>query len=315
MAIRSARRRLASEDRYALVKLPEAPSTIWRYDYAENDQNTYEWVESRQSSDLNNILPVPLPVKARILLLEGVTEGAIAICCSQLGVPREFFTYHKSESVRARNVNTTSSKHCLSAKWSRLVNQSARHWEIQSRILQGTPYSVDTSRDPRFLRLDHKRYQRVPGVFRPYCPISQTPEGILQHAARENISLFWIHDDPSLFVLVVVDPKREHYIIEKKYQLWGTELNESSITESCFLGEVDGYAKARFVEELRRCEGQTLMNDFVHGIQNIIAHIMVTDTTEVLTSLHDALDEIDLSLSQDDILRSSLHVWRERFGL
>lgn len=155
MAIRSARRRLALEDRYALVKLPETPSTIWRYDYVENDQNTYEWVKSRQSSDLNNILPVPLPVKARILLLEGVTEGAIAICCSQLGVPREFFTYHKSESVRTRNVNCTSSKHCFSAKWSRLVNQSARHWEIQSRILQGTPYSVDTSRDPRFLRLDH----------------------------------------------------------------------------------------------------------------------------------------------------------------
>jgi len=42
---------------------------------------------------------------------------------------------------------------------------------------------------------------------------------------------------------------------------------------------------------------------------------MVTDTTEVLTSLHDALDEIDLSLSQDNILRSSLHMWRERFGL
>lgn len=113
----------------------------------------------------------------------------------------------------------------------------------------------------------------------------------------------------------MVDPKREHYIIEKKYQLWDTELNESSTTESCFLDEVDGYAKVRFVEELRRCEEQTLMGDFAHGIQNIIAHIMATNTTEVLISLQDALDEIDLSLSQDDILRSSLHMWRERFGL
>jgi hypothetical protein len=114
---------------------------------------------------------------------------------------------------------------------------------------------------------------------------------------------------------VVVDPKREHRIIEKKYQLWGTELNESFTTESCFLDEADSYVKICFVEELRRFEEQTLMDDFIHGIQYIVAHIMVMNTSEVLTSLHDSLDEIDLSLSQDDILRSSLHVWRERFGL
>ena len=56
------------------------------------------------------------------------------------------------------------------------------------------------------------------------------------------------------------------------------------------------------------------MDDFVGEIQNITKRIMIANTTEVLTSLHDALDEIDLSLAQDDILRRSLHVWRERFG-
>ena len=113
----------------------------------------------------------------------------------------------------------------------------------------------------------------------------------------------------------MVDPKREHFIIEKKYNLWGTELKESSTIEPCFLGEVAGYTKARFVKELKSCEEQMPMDKFVHRIQNIIAHIMVTSATQVLTSLHDALDNIDLSLSQDDILRSSLQVWRQRFGL
>ena len=321
------------EDQYALVKLPEVPSTIWRYDYTENDRNSYEWIESRQSSDLTNILSVPPNIQARILLLEGLSEGTIAACCSQLKLSDEFVTYHNSESVRMRPVDTTSSDHCLSAKWSRLVNQSARHWKIESMISKGTPYNVDTFKDPKDLRLDHERYQRVPGVFRPYCPISQMPEGIMQHAARESISISWAHENPSSFgkikydsgtwfyililsaVLLVVDPKREHFIIEKKYQLWGTELKESSTIEPCFLNEVVGYTRVRFVKELKNCEKQMPMDGFVHRIQNIIARIMVTNENEVLARLHDALDTIDLSLSQDDILRSSLHVWRERFGL
>lgn len=113
----------------------------------------------------------------------------------------------------------------------------------------------------------------------------------------------------------MVDPKREHFIIEKKYKLWGTELKESSTTEPCFLNEVVGYTRARFVKELKDLEEQMPMDKFVHGIQSIIARIMVTNATEVLDSLHAALDNIDLSLSQDDVLRSSLHIWRERFGL
>ena len=190
---------MALEEQHALVRLPEAPSTIWRYDYTENDRNTFEWIEFRQSSNLTNILPVPPSIEARILLLEGLSEEAIAACCSQLGVPDEFFTYHESERVRMRPVDTTSTKHCLSAKWSRLVNQSARHWKIESMISKGTPYNVNTFKDPKDLRLDHERYRRVPGMFRPYCPISQPPEGILLHAARESISIYWVHETPCSF--------------------------------------------------------------------------------------------------------------------
>jgi len=187
------------ENQHALADLSEAPLAIWRYDYARNDENKYEWIESPPSTNLANMLPVPTSIQARILLLESLTEEAIAACRSQLGIPNEFFTYHQSKSVRMRPVNITSGKHCLSAKWSRLVNQSARHWKIETRILKGTPYDVDTLKDPKDLRLDHERYKRVPGVFRPYCPVSQLPGEIWQQAAQESISMSWIHDDPSLF--------------------------------------------------------------------------------------------------------------------
>ena len=170
-------------------------------------------------------------------------------------------------------------------------------------------------------------------MFRLYHPISEMPEEKVQHAARESISISWVHDNPNSFskiksdscisfhlltlsaVLVVVDPRREHFIIEKKYKLWGTELKESSTIQPCFLNEVVGYTRAHFIKELQNCEEQMPMDKLVHRIQNIIARIMVTNTTEVLNSLHDALDNIDLSLSRDEVLRSSLHVWRERFGL
>jgi len=113
----------------------------------------------------------------------------------------------------------------------------------------------------------------------------------------------------------VIDPKRQYHIVKKKYRFLGSELNSSSAAEFCFLNEFYNYAKVRLSEELRRCEKETLVNDFVYGIQKAVVNIMTTSTAEVLSSLHDALDEIDLSLSQDDVLRSYLPVWRERFGL
>ena len=165
-------------------------------------------------------------------------------------------------------------------------------------------------------------------MFQPYYPISQMPDETLQHGARESISISWVHDSLSSLgkirydsstpfsllilsaVLVVVDPKREHFITKKEYRVWVAEFMQSSFVTRCFLKEVDGYTKARFFKELNNCEGQMPMDNLVHRLQNIIARVMVTNATEVLTSLHDALDKIDLSLSQDDILR-----WRERFGL
>ena len=137
--------------------------------------------------------------------MEGLSEEMIAACRSQIGVPIEFFTYHRNESVRLRPADTTSSEHCLSARWSRRVMQSTRHWKIESMISKGTPYNVDTFKDPKDLRLDHERYRRVPGVFRPYCPISQLPEGILLHAARESISIYWVHENPCSFSKIKYD--------------------------------------------------------------------------------------------------------------
>ena len=50
----------------------------------------------------------------------------------------------------------------------------------------------------------------------------------------------------------MVDPQREHYVTEKKYQLWGGEANEYSYTQPCFLDETGSYGKMRFVHELEK---------------------------------------------------------------
>jgi Mg2+ and Co2+ transporter CorA len=112
----------------------------------------------------------------------------------------------------------------------------------------------------------------------------------------------------------VVDPIREHKIQEKIYKVWGAEIEGSSITERCFLGEINCYAKTRFAKELMKIKEQPLAASFGLILQRIIANIMARDTTDILYSLHDAMDNIDLSLSQDEIIRNSLGEWRHRFG-
>ena len=114
--------------------------------------------------------------------------------------------------------------------------------------------------------------------------------------------------------LLVVDPIREHQIEEKTFKFWGPETDSTSTTESCFIGEVDGYAKARFITELTKQREQLLPENFGLVLQEIIADIVSSDTSEILYSFHDALDDIDLSLSQDEVIRTSLGLWRDRFG-
>lgn len=84
------------------------------------------------------------------------------------GVHRELFSIHESENVRLRPGDVFGSKHCLFMSWSRVAQQAPEEWYMESRISRGTPYSVETSKDPRDLQLGHDHYQRLRRTFRPY---------------------------------------------------------------------------------------------------------------------------------------------------
>ncbi len=75
------------------------------------------------------------------------------------------------------------------------------------------------------------------------------------------------------------------------------------------------YGRMRFIEELKRNSKQILTDGLVHQTKSIIVRIIVTNITEVLTSLHDALDNIDLSYPKTiffaDPCISSGHVYHE----
>ncbi|KAH8587714.1 cora-like Mg2+ transporter protein-domain-containing protein [Bisporella sp. PMI_857] len=72
--------------------------------------------------------------------------------------------------------------------------------------------------------------------------------------------------------------------------------------------------RERFMEQLEKCNGKDNLSSLRSTIQNIIIQMIVTDSGTILSSLNEALDEIDLSMSQDDILRGSLGEWRNNFG-
>jgi Mg2+ and Co2+ transporter CorA len=65
---------------------------------------------------------------------------------------------------------------------------------------------------------------------------------------------------------------------------------------------------------LGKCEEQAVLNTPKSTILNIITKMILDDTVTVLSRLNEALDEMDLSMADDEILRKSLRDWRNRFG-
>ena len=133
---------------------------------------------------------MPKGVKARLYLIEGLTDDTNRQYNFKLGVPQQFFDFHESNTIRCVDATVDQGACRFFAKWSRPEN----------RIKKGTPYSLDTVRDPLELRLDHERYKRYPGIHRVYTPISETVADGIHHAATECISCYWKHNNEDSLV-------------------------------------------------------------------------------------------------------------------
>jgi Mg2+ and Co2+ transporter CorA len=97
-----------------------------------------------------------------------------------------------------------------------------------------------------------------------------------------------------------------------QYNLWGVEGKGSTEVVDCFVDDLD--RRKRFMKDLQTCEQKSNLSSLKSTIEKLIIQTIFNDSITILASLNDALDEIDLSMSQDDILRRSLREWRNNFG-
>lgn len=165
-------------------------SSLQIYEYSEDHHGILEWRNTEQTH-IVEIMPLSESVKARLYLVEGLTDDVTNIYNTKLGVPLQFFEFHKSDIIRGVNTKVDWDICSFFAKWSRPVWQSDKKWDIESQIANETPYNINTVTDPFKLRLDHERYGRYSSIHRPYGPISDIIEHKLCHAATECISCYW----------------------------------------------------------------------------------------------------------------------------
>lgn len=342
---------------------PPDTHSSWTREYYKDNQDVPRWHkrDGTLSFSSENDLSLRLePNKAKLFLVEGLTENVIEVYRKlQPKVPSALLEYHKSNNIYSAIANTHNGENSFFAKWSRLVKQKTKHWDIANRIAKGTPYNIDTSVDPQKLRLDHEQYKQKPYVHRPYSPISDldsgnpvsggsfpgdsVPGGLasggsvshritqyfscfqarkgpgspvsneLRHAATQCISCFWSCENSGFIGILIFDSTPKHIITTRQYKLWGKNDHEEIISEPCFSAEEYSSSRDRFISELEKCEKQGIQ-EFEPTLANIIVNMMRDDTSKMLPCLNEALDKIDISLSDDAILQKSLQTWRDRLG-
>ena len=175
-----------------------ARSSVIIYDYIEDSNGDLTWQELKPSGlfSLPLIQSSPDNVKARLCVVEGLTEEVKdAFSASILRIPAGFFELHTADSFQRTDPSFKSATSSFFAKWPRPVTETADQWAIERRISSGKPWNIDMDKDPHSVSLDHQRYSRLPGIYRPYWPICINPTGGMSFAAMENVSVHW--DDHS----------------------------------------------------------------------------------------------------------------------
>ena len=143
-------------------------------------------------------MPFPSSVRIRLCLIEDLTDTTIdKYVDSPLEIPLEFFESHEQDTIRHIDTKSSPESFAFFAKWARPATQSSRNSDIEDWISKGRPYNIDINSDPHKVRLNHERYCRRPGTYRPYCHIGATPTDMIR-AATECTSLYWrnVNDNP-----------------------------------------------------------------------------------------------------------------------
>ncbi|KAI9771082.1 MAG: hypothetical protein M1840_002433 [Geoglossum simile] len=258
-------------------------------------------------------------------LLEGLSKESITYFGkSPFDTSKEFFHNHSLDYLPSGQPEPTPN--CFFFKWPRRVLQESELWDRETRIRANKPYDSNTSADPEKLGLDHKRFQRHPRIYRPYDTLepqlnnrtSPFPDptsypGCVRHAAHECCSFFYKKVDGRFIGVLVFDARRQHIITQRRYarrKLSNKRLLET--VEDCFVD--DPTTRERFIKELDRIGPVKVARDPKRVIKAIISKFIREDYLDILIHFRNALDYVDLAMSNDDILQDAIPNWRSLFG-
>ncbi|KAK0614316.1 hypothetical protein B0T14DRAFT_307287 [Immersiella caudata] len=206
------------------------------------------------------------------------------------------------------------------ASWFTLATQDKSIWEIERRIESGKAWCSSEQRDPAELRLDHSRYRHFSSPYRLYHPLEEAG-GTVRHAARECVSMSFGKRLGSLVGIVVFDPPRKLVKMAVKYDLgnagdcieWEEAITdvfpEELAARDVFLRQFRCISGVRGEEK----GGLDARNVFQKS-QSIVRRCAFEAESKILKVLTQALDDVEVSLSKDEVVREALDVWMGYFG-
>jgi hypothetical protein len=154
-----------------------------------------QW-EAAPFTEIEDPLLLPESVQIRLYLVEGLTQETVSYFS---GISKDFFHNHYLNVLPYDRLVFGSE--CFFGKWPRRVFQNRDQWDIEDRIAKGRPYNLDMIVDPKDIRIDHDRYERPPGIRRPYSSLEATPnldKEYRRQALEDCISIFYKKVDNGL---------------------------------------------------------------------------------------------------------------------
>ena len=116
--------------------------------------------------------------------------------------------------------------------------------------------------------------------------------------------------------VVVFDPPRIHAICTAEYDLMGRSLRHNLDQKYSLTADAEYCIGERFIQQVNEFSkfNSVTQADLKHAVVKTLLSTVIDDVEEVISTLHDSLDYIDLSLSDDKVIQTHISTWRERLG-
>ncbi|KAK4236452.1 hypothetical protein C8A03DRAFT_16912 [Achaetomium macrosporum] len=247
-----------------------------------------------------------------IYLLE-ITDESEELAREQLGhsgleIPKDFFDAHLGREGRSFGmmaVEQCRNRGTFSANWSVPVKQTQEYWRVAQRLRAGDHSDLSKASYARWPKwLPHRLYH-------PLLP----PDGNLTilHHAMTGVS-FHHTKNVSSGCLLLVDSRRQYSFTKVSYDRSSGRLNESSTNSFRFTEEED--TLERMCKRIKSCREKFSCQSTARTITQSIVGLALGDTARALLGLGASkrLDDIKLSLVQDEHLPAVVWDWREYLG-